>query len=252
MKDVLLCEKKFMRCDMYNIGICDDGENICTSIENMLLQYAKGKDIQIETNVWYTGEGLRDYLAAGNHLDILFLDIELFKMTGIEVGSYIRNVLDNMGLQIIYISGKSSYALQLFKTQPMDFLVKPILQEHVDSAMNMAIKIINKREERFEFRQGKDYYYIAMGDIVYFESSGKKIKIVTLQETYEFYGRLRDVIKRLSEDFIMIHQSYVINKEYVLRYTYEMVELVNGTILGISKKNRKQVKEKILRDESLC
>lgn len=69
---------------MYNIGICDDGENICTSIEKMIQQYAKKQNIQIETNVWYTGEGVRDYLAAGNHLDILFLDIELFKMTRIE------------------------------------------------------------------------------------------------------------------------------------------------------------------------
>ena len=234
---------------MYNIGICDDGENICTSIENMLLRYAEEKTVQIEVQVWYTGEGLRDYLAQGNHLDILFLDIELFKMTGIEVGNYIRNVLDNMGLQIIYISGKASYALQLFKTQPMDFLVKPILQEHIDHAMDMAIKIIKKRNERFEFRQGKDYYYIAMGDIMYFESKGKKIKIVTSQDTYEMYGRLKDIVKRLTDDFIMIHQSYVINKEYVLRYTYEMVELVNGTMLTISKVNRRQVSERILRDE---
>ena len=89
---------------MYNIGICDDGENICTSIENMLLQYAQEKNIQVDTNIWYTGEKLRDYLISGGYLDILFLDIELFKMTGIEVGAYIRNQLDNMGLQIVYIS----------------------------------------------------------------------------------------------------------------------------------------------------
>lgn len=234
---------------MYHIGICDDGKNICTSMEAMLLRYAEEKTVQVDVQVWYTGEGLKDYLEQGNHLDILFLDIELFKMTGIEVGTYIRNVLDNMGLQIIYISGKASYALQLFKTQPMDFLVKPILQEHIDHAMDMAIKIIQKRQERFEFRRGKDYYYIAMGDIVYFESKGKKIKIVTLQDTYEIYGRLKDIVKRLTDDFIMIHQSYVINKEYVLRYTYEMVELVNGTILTISKVNRRQVRERILRDE---
>lgn len=249
MEDVLLSKNDIMRCAMYNIGICDDGENICTSIENMLLRYAEEKTIQVEVQVWYTGERLRDYLAQGNHLDILFLDIELFKMTGIEVGNYIRNVLDNMGLQIIYISGKASYALQLFKTQPMDFLVKPILQEHIDHAMDMAIKIIKKRNERFEFRQGKDYYYIAMGDIMYFESKGKKIKIVTSQDTYEIYGRLKEIVKRLTDDFIMIHQSYVINKEYVLRYTYEIVELVNGTILTISKVNRRQVRERILRDE---
>ena len=76
---------------MYNIGICDDGENVCTSIENMLLQYAQEKNIQVDTYIWYTGESLRNYLASGGYLDLLFLDIELFKMTGIEVGTYIRN-----------------------------------------------------------------------------------------------------------------------------------------------------------------
>ncbi|MDE7321429.1 MAG: LytTR family DNA-binding domain-containing protein [Lachnospiraceae bacterium] len=234
---------------MYNIGICDDGENICTSIENMLLQYAQENNIQVDTNVWYTGESLRDYLVSGGYLDILFLDIELFKMTGIEVGAYIRNQLDNMGLQIVYISGKASYAQQLFKTQPLDFLVKPILQEQINEVMDMALIIAKKRNERFEFQQGKDYYYIPMGDIVYFESKGRKVKVVTMKAAFEFYGRLKKVVKCLSEDFIVIHQSYIINKEYVFRYTYEMVELVDGTILAISPANRKLVRDKLLREK---
>ena len=61
--------------------------------------------------------------------DILFLDIELFRMTGIEAGDFIRNRLEDRSMQIIYISGKSSYARELFKTQPMDFLVKPITKQ---------------------------------------------------------------------------------------------------------------------------
>lgn len=234
---------------MYNIGICDDGENVCTSIENMLLQYAKEKNIQVDTNVWYSGESLRDYLAAGGYLDMLFLDIELFKMTGIEVGSYIRNRLDNMRLQIVYISGKASYAQQLFKTQPLDFLVKPILQEQIDEVMDMALKIIKKRKERFEFQQGKEYYYVPMGDIVYMVSERRKIKVITTKAVFEFYGKLKEAAKRLSEDFIMIHQSYIVNKEYVFRYTYEMVELMDGTILTISPANRKLVRDKLLRED---
>ena len=230
---------------MYNIGICDDGENICASVENMLLKYAEKKAVQVDVQVWYTGEKLRDYLASGNHLDILFLDIELFKMTGIEVGNYIRNVLDNMRLQIIYISGKASYAMQLFKTQPMDFLVKPIQQEHIDHAMDRALKIIQKRKEKFEFRQGKDYYYLAMGDIVYFESKGKKIRIVTTRDTYEIYGRLRNIVKKLTDDFIMIHQSYIINQAFVCEYSYEAVKMVNGENLNISKPYRKETRSKI-------
>lgn len=234
---------------MYSIGICDDGENICASIENMLLQYAKEKNIQIDTNVWYTGEGLKKYLETGGQLDILFLDIELFRMTGIEVGDYIRNQLDDMGMQIIYISGKVSYAQQLFKTQPLDFLVKPISQSQISDVLEMAFRVMKHKNEKFEFRQGKDYYYVPMGDIVYFGSEGRKVKIVTLKETFEFYGRLKEIAKRLPEDFIIIHKSYIVNKEYIFRYAYEMVELMNGTILTISPANRKRVRERILREE---
>lgn len=234
---------------MYSIGICDDGENICAAIENMLLQYAKEKNIQIDINVWYTGEGLKKYLETGGQLDILFLDIELFRMTGIEVGDYIRNQLDDMGMQIIYISGKVSYAQQLFKTQPLDFLVKPISQSQISDVLEMAFRVMRHKNEKFEFRQGKDYYYVPMGDIVYFGSEGRKVKIVTLKETFEFYGRLKEVAKRLPEDFIIIHKSYIVNKEYIFRYAYEMVELMNGTILTISPANRKRVRERILREE---
>lgn len=234
---------------MYIIGICDDGENVCIAIEKMLLQYAKERNIRIDTNVWYSGEGLRDYLEAGNHLDILFLDIELFKMTGIEVGNYIRKQLDDMRMQIVYISGKASYAQQLFKTQPLDFLVKPISQEQMNDIIETAVRLIKRKEERFGFQQGKEHYYVPMGDIVYFGSEGRKIKVVTLKATFEFYGKLKEVAKCLSEDFIVIHQSYIVNREYVFRYTYEMVELVDGTILTISLANRKLVRDRILKEE---
>lgn len=236
---------------MYHIGICDDGENICTSIEEMLLGYGKEKNIRLDTSVWYTGEGLKNYLEAGSRLDILFLDIELFRMTGIEVGDYIRNQLDDMGMQIVYISGKPSYAQQLFKTQPLDFLVKPILPEQICAVMDMAIRVIKKKQERFSFQQGKEYYYVPMGDIAYLGSQGRKVKVVTGKETFEFYGRLKEAAKQLSEDFIAIHQSYIVNRAYVFRYTYEMVELLDGTVLTISPAKRKQVRARILGEEGL-
>lgn len=238
-----------MGFDMYNIGICDDGENFCSSIENMLLQCAKEKRIQIDTFVWYTGEGLKESLERGSQLDILFLDIELLQMSGIEVGTFIRNQLDNMGMQIVYISGKASYARQLFKTQPLDFLVKPVTKGQISDVMETALKVLRRKNEKFEFRQGKDYYYVPMGDIVYFVSERRKVKIVTMKETFEFYGRLRETAGRLSEDFVTIHKSYIVNKEYIFRYSYEAVELANGTALTISPANRKQVREKILRED---
>ena len=238
-----------VRGEMYYIGICDDGENICYQMEEMLMGYAKENHVKIEVNVWYTGESLKDYLAKGNHLDILLLDIELFKMTGIQVGDYIRNYLDNMGMQIIYISGKASYAQQLFRTQPLDFLVKPILKEQLDDVIGRAIRVITKKKERFEFQKGKDHYYISMGEICYLESERRKIKIVTEKKVFEFYGRLKDVNKYLNEDFITIHQSFIVNQNHIFRYAYESIELMDGTVLAISIPYRKKVRDILLKDE---
>ena len=232
---------------MYNIGICDDGVNTCASLEKMVLLYAEKNKLKMLTQVWYTGEELCTFLERGGHLDILFLDIELIKLTGIQVGGFIRNRLEERGMQIIYISNKSSYAQELFKTQPMDFLVKPITMQQIEDSLELAIKLLEKNAERFEFKNGRNYYYISYGEIIYFESEGRKIKIVAVGADREFYGAIGELEKKLPKEFLKIHQSYMVNKTHVVRYTYETVEMDNNTILSISKAYRKQVRERLLR-----
>lgn len=64
-----------------------------------------------------------------------------------------------------------------------------------------------------------------------------------------FYQEIKRSCKSLPEDFLMIHQSFIVNKEDVFRYSYETVELTDGTSLAISSGKRKQVREKLLREE---
>lgn len=248
MENVLWINNLKERYEMYNIGICDDGIKFCSQFERMILSYCERKGIKSDIKVWYSGEALCEYLKNENHLDILFLDIELLKITGIEVGNYIRETLGNRGMSIVYISGKSSYAQQLFKTQPVDFLVKPILQDVLDETLDLVIKIINDGKEKFEFQKGKDYYYISYKDIIYFCSEGRKIKIATKNGMLDFYGKLNDIAVEIPKVFVQIHQSFVVNKGYISKYTYENIELVDGTILSISKVNRKKVRETLLKD----
>lgn len=232
---------------MYNIGICDDGKNICASLEEIVLSYAEKNKRRMDVQVWYTGEELCTYLERGGKLDILFLDIELFQLSGIEVGHFIRNKMEDRGMQIIYISGEPSHAQRLFKSQPMDFLVKPITRQQIEDSLDLAVKLLEKNMEKFEFQSGRDYYYIPYAEIIYFESIGRKIKIAVAGAEKEFYGTIRELEKRLPQEFFTIHQSFVINKTHVLRYTYEMVEMDDGAMLSISKAYRKQVRERLLR-----
>ena len=78
---------------MVKIGVCDDGKNFASFLESTIVEYGKARHILIDVEVWYTGEDLCKYLQYKNNIDILFLDIELVHISGIEVGDYIRNEL---------------------------------------------------------------------------------------------------------------------------------------------------------------
>ena len=106
---------------MYRIAICDDEEIVCSQFEQVLEPYIWEKKIDLD--VFYSGEELIEVLAEGQHFDLIFLDIELCMMNGVEVGKYIRNKLGNENVQIVYISAKRQYAMELFETRPMNFLV---------------------------------------------------------------------------------------------------------------------------------
>lgn len=235
---------------MYNIGICDDGRNTCAAIEKMIAACAEKKNMEIETSVWYAGEQLCEFLRQGGRLDILFLDIQLLELSGIAVGEFIRNEMEDRGMQIIYISGEASYAQRLFKTQPMDFLVKPITRRQIDDSIELAVKLLGKRAAKFEFQNGKSHLFVPYDDILYFECKARKIKVAARKSEHEFYGSMKELEKNLPRGFLPIHQSYIINKGRVARYTYETVEMEDGTVLTISKTHRRRVRDRLLRGDN--
>lgn len=227
------------------IAICDDERALCGDIESKLEKVANQLNIRVQIEVCFTGEEVRDYLAKGNHIDIIFLDIELIKLTGIDVGAYIRNVMEDVKTQIVYISSKTSYALKLFKTQPFDFLIKPITEEDLYDVMGRIIKILQTQNYMFEYQNGREISHIDYDEIVYFKSNLHKVVIVTMHGEIEFYGKLKDIVDYVPPQFLSIHKSYLVNRIYVEKYTYEFVEMKNNDILNISKKNQKEVREKL-------
>lgn len=242
---------------MYYVGVCDDGINICSFFKEVIMQYGQRNNLSLNVETWNSGEDLKESLVLGERLDILFLDIELFELNGIELGHYIRNQLENYNMQIIYISGKSAYALSLFQVQPMDFLVKPITDIQIQQTLSLAIKLIDAKDGRFKCRMGKDYCYIPYRNIMYFVSEGRMVRIVcfknygddAVEKEIEFYGKLKNIQRDLSLEFLQIHQSYIVNTSFVSRYRYEQVELMDGTVIPISKSYRKPVRSKMLFEE---
>lgn len=227
--------------------ICDDEKSTCAEMEQMLEHFALEKCMKLEVDVFFDGDALTQYLKREKAPDILFLDIELPGMNGVEVGKYIREKLRNSYMFLVYISSREGYAMELFQNQPFDFLVKPIKKERLYHVMGKIFNIVSKNERNFHYRsQGKNYH-ILYKDILYFQSDARKINIVMEDRTESFYGKLLDVEKVCPENlFLRIHKSYLINMHYVKEVTYEWIKMVNGDVLDVSKANRVSIRRKVM------
>lgn len=231
---------------MYRIGICDDDKILCASLEEQLYTLSKELSVPFEIEVWYSGERLERDLKKGLELDILFLDIELMQKNGIEVGAFTRDELEDADIHIVYISAKDSYAMQLFQIQPLDFLIKPISGERLKAVLVRSMKQRKNGNSCFEYQKGNLFLRIPMKEILYFMSMDKKILMIKRDGQEDFYGKLKAVAAQLPPDFMVIHQSYIIHREYVREYSYESVKMINGDVLSISKPYRKEVRAKIM------
>lgn len=231
---------------MYRIGICDDETGTCSELEKMIEAFAKENSIALRTIIWYTGEALCSFLREGNKVDLLFLDIRLTGQSGIDVGNFIRNCLDDMKTAIVFISQRSQYAMQLFKMQPIDFLIKPINQEKIAGVLNLWNRLNHSAEKSLEIKTGKRFFRIPYDDILYLCSNNKIINVIMQERNEDFYGKLKSLCSVLPDNFVTIHQSYIINMDYIEECSYEKVKMMNGDLLNISQTYRKRMREKLV------
>lgn len=232
---------------MYRIGICDDEMEFCTEIEGFVQEYAEKEKITVETEVFTSGEVLFETMNNGNTFDLLFLDIELGGINGVEVGHRLREKVENEAMQIIYVSSKESYAMQLFQIRPFDFLTKPVTMEKITKVMSEYKRLFIDRNIFFTYHVGKSTYRISENEILYFQCEGKKIQVITTKDKREYYGKMADVEKQIAMNkFCVVHKSYIVNINYVSEFCPDEVVMCNGIRIPISQSMRKKVREKIL------
>ena len=208
---------------MFCVAICDDEKAICEEIKSHLTSYIKKETISV--TFFYSGEALYEAIAAGNHFSLIFLDIELKQLNGIEVGKRIREELCDETVHIVFISGKPSYAMDLFAIRPLHFLTKPFCEKEVKDVLEKAMDLTVLYKNFFEFQIEQSVYKIDYGKILYFESKARKIILHTKHGEYEFYGKLKHIEEDTHCHFLRIHQSYLVNPLHIEHYRPSQVKI---------------------------
>lgn len=230
---------------MIEIAICDDEKIMTSIIEERLHDLGNKHKVQIETDVFFDGVTLTDYIVKENRrYDIIYIDIEMKNQNGVEAAKKIREI--DKYVLLIYVTNHESFAKEVFEVSAFRFITKPICTELFERYFLSAIERIQVQPEYFKFQYNKIHYKIEIKNIMYFQSDRRVTYINLESDVRKCYEKLNSIEEKLLKNnicFFRIHQSFLVNPRYVEVYMYDTMKLKDGTTLSISENRRKLVNE---------
>lgn len=232
---------------MVRVAICEDDKYFQNKENELLKSYFEKNKIDHDIQIFESGnELLRNYR---NEYNIIFLDISLEGMDGIEIARQLRE--KQASAYIVFLTAYVEYCLEAYKVDAHRYLLKndENLQHKMYECMDSIMRKISNTAIKINLDVQGGILSIEPSMIMFAESKGHKVTIHVYgdgQESkeYSMYDRLSNLQSLLKNyGFIRIHQSYLINESYlknVYRYT---AELEDGTCLGISKKYYKETED---------
>lgn len=191
---------------------------------------------------------------AYNHLqaeevDLIFLDIEMPEMSGLEL---LRN-LRNKGMVTIFTTSKKEYAVEAFELNVADYLVKPVTTARFLQAVGKAREILESKKEEVQVKSDEFIFLrdssitrrVRFDEILYAEAMGDYVKFHTISKTYAIHGTLKSAEEKLpSASFIRVHRSYIIAIDKI-DTLQEGGLVINGQFLPIADAYRKSLNSRM-------
>jgi len=211
--------------------VVDDEEIIRQQIHGFI----KKQKPESEISDFSTGEGL---LAAKADFDIIFLDIQMEGMGGIEAARILRQ--RNVDAVLVFITGIREYVFEAFDVSAFHYLLKPIAEQKFMEVLERAVDEAGRRkvqkEQQIFIRTKNRGYTLNLSSILYIENRGKKVEIHTTQEIIEAYGALGELETQLGGTFYRCHRGYLVNMAHITEYKSDCITLTGGETVYLTKK----------------
>ncbi len=200
---------------MLTVAICDDDSNDRRLLKSIVDTQLALSGLDYVINEYRNGEDLIASITGHKkQYDLILLDIQMQKLDGIDTARYLRQ--SDINSIIVFITGYPDYVFEGYDVKAFNYILKPYKKERIIHVLENALQQINtNRTQYFIFETVNGIFKLDWNKILYFVSDKRKIKINTVKDSYEFYGKLDDIEQRLGLTFIRIHQRYLINLSFV-------------------------------------
>lgn len=229
---------------MINIVICDDNSiflnNLVQAVERVadfehrIFSFEDSKLLLNSTEESFKG-----------NMNLLITDIEMPDINGIELAKELKEIYPL--LQTIFITNYPEYVEKAFDVEPIHYIIKPINDEKLRTALNKAAEQLQKQTKNCLQINTKDKFIrIPYSEIKYIESVGRKAVIYDSNKNTAVPKKLDDLEKLLPDCFLRVHKSYLININMVEQIKNYKITLFNGDVIPVSKSKYPQTKSRII------
>lgn len=228
---------------MITIALCDDSEIMVENLKLFLEEYEResGKEFHIFT--FYNGEELLQNFSG--KYDIIFLDIKMPGINGVQVAERIRE--KDRKVIIIFLASLIQYALDGYKVNAANYILKPINKKRLKLEIDRCLQELEQHVDPFIiFHNDNGSYKILLKTVSYIETYNRNLLIHTDKGNIICYWKMKEMEEKIKEyGFSRNHSSYIVNLFYVENIEKMDVKLSTGERLPISKTKKKEFMERL-------
>lgn len=227
---------------MIKIAICDDDNKMILELRNKIFSFVNQTNHSVQVFPFSNAE---DLLYSDEIFDIIFLDIQMDGMTGMEAAQRLRQSGSESFL--VFITILKEYVYDAFSVEASDYLLKPLEDQRFKCTMDRILRYIEDRKRSvLTIKKGTWCKSIRFADILYCEAINRKIFIHTKLEVIDYYFKIKELEKQLEPYFFCCHRSYLVNLQAVCGYEDGRARLYNGECIPVSRLRQQEFIESML------
>lgn len=233
-----------------HIALCDDERVFREDLDRKLSKFSFQYNIDLDVDSFTSGEEFVQFLKqSSKKYDLIFLDILMGKLNGIETAKEIRKF--DQDVEIVFLTTTPDFALSGYDVKALNYLIKPITLEKVQKIVG---DIYNKKfdnQSMFTYQANRTLYSVPFQEINYFEVNGRIIYLNTINnktiQENGFYKKIDELTEELApHHFIKCHRSYLVNLKNIAAVSSKEIIFNDNQTAPISRRLYKEIKDKLL------
>ncbi|MBR6221977.1 MAG: response regulator transcription factor [Lachnospiraceae bacterium] len=228
---------------MINIAICEDSKNEVDQLNKYLIDFQFQNNIDINKEIFETAEKLLNSYQKGKY-HILFLDIELPGMNGIDLAKKIRQIPDK-DVYIVYTSNYPKYMSNGYDVKAFHFLQKPIDYPKLSEVLMNILNEYQDNTSVMSIHTGRNSSIVTnIKDIVYIETSDERNHVIFHLIDKDVDGihhinKLEELLK--PHHFLLANRSTLVNMKYVTGFSQDKLMLRAGIPINLGRNYKEQI-----------